>query len=316
MAPDTFVNLFPNPGDVSLLADRLLQILSVLDPNELWIPMGLGDHVDHRTTRSACLRMLAEARDQFSDVPVVMYEDVPYASDSVSQVAQIRVALAGCGTHLVRCTEDITDVFEDKLRAVSVYASQFKLSFIGPRIRQLAEREGGAEGKFAEAYHRVEGKPCLPREVLLSRDWLGLARLETEIHRLLAKQTACRRLTVMALPSGPLGRWKTDSESLVTAFPNADIHVYLPEEAVWMAEDSGSDRLRLRVVRGRWTGWVSAIWNELFRFGTPTVILWYGAYGSGFRRTLIKSLFPFRYVLFAKTLCDFCWALNDQVRDS
>lgn len=311
-APDTFVNQFPDPGDVSQLAERLGDILSALAPTELWIPMGLGDHVDHRTTRSACLRMLAGARERFAHVPVVMYEDVPYASHTATQAAQISAALASNGMRLVRCTEDITDVLEEKLRVASVYASQFKLSYIGPKIRQLAEREGGSTGTFAEAYHRLEGEPCLPCEALLSRDWFGLARLRTEICQLLAKRIECRRLTVMALPSGHLGRWKNDRESLLAAFPNAEIRVYVSEEWVWLAEEGGSDKLSLRIVRGGKMSWIGACWIELFRFGTPTVVLWCGAYGSGFRGALIKWLLPFRRVMLAKTLCEFCRILSDQ----
>lgn len=74
-----FAKTYPHPNDVSVLAEQLTQYISELRPTELWIPMGLGDHVDHRTTRSACLLMLAESLNRFSSIDVSMYEDLPYA---------------------------------------------------------------------------------------------------------------------------------------------------------------------------------------------------------------------------------------------
>ena len=305
-----FVDLFPRAEEVSLIANRLMHTLSVLAPDELWIPMGVVDHVDHRTTRSACLLMLAEAGDRFSKLPVFMYEDVPHSS-SVGRAPQIRAALAECGTHLVRCTEDITDVLTEKVRVVSVYASQFELSKMELRIREIAGGEGDA-GKFVETYHRVEGARGLPPESHLSPDWGSLATLQTETRSLLADRTKWRRLTLLALPSGHLGRWKTDTESLMAAFPNAVLKVYASEEVAWQAEEGLNHKLTLAVVR-RWTGWLCAIGCELFRFRTPTIVLWSGAFVSGFKRKLLKALFPFRHVLFAPKLCDFCGLMNEEL---
>jgi len=307
-----FVNRIPNPKEVSLLAAELTRTLGILAPDELWIPMGLGEHFDHRTTRSACLLMLAEARDRFSHVPTFMYADAPYALVGDSG-AQIRATLAEGGTRLVRETEDITDVFEEKLRLISVYGSQFKLSYMEPRMRRLAEREGGAGGKLAEAYHRIEGKPCHALESRLSDDWAGLAALRPEVPAFLAKREKRRHLTVVALPSGNLMRWKTDRETLGKVFPKADLRVYASEDVAWQAEETGDDPPRLRVVRHGWRGWISAIWHELFHFRTPTVVLWWGAYGAGIKRKLIRWSLPFRHVVFAKSLSDLCCVLNELV---
>jgi LmbE family N-acetylglucosaminyl deacetylase len=314
VSTQTFVNLFPNAKDVALLAEQLAHELSVLAPDELWIPMGLGEHVDHRTTRNACLLMLARARGRFADVPVFMYEDLPYASD-IGHAARIHATLNGGGSRWVRGTEDITDVFDEKLRAISIYASQFKLAAMEPRIRAFAEREAGTAGTFAEAYYRVEGKPHLPQESLLSVDWAGLAVLKTEVRALLARRRNCRRLAVMALPSGHLGRWKTDSASLVAAFPHAHLRVYAAEAVAWQVEGSGNKESMVKVVRGRRWGWMGAICRELFYLRTPTVVLFGAAYGVGSKRTLLRALLPFRHVLFVKTLGDLRGVLDEQLED-
>jgi LmbE family N-acetylglucosaminyl deacetylase len=335
--PRAFTGLFPNPKEVSLLAEQLLHELTVLAPDELWIPMGLGDHVDHRTTRNACLLMMAEARNRFSGIPVVMYEDVPYAA-FFQHAAQIRCALASSGTHLVRATEDITDVFEEKLRLLSIYGSQFKLPFMEPRVRGLAEREGGGQGRLAETYHRLEGIVCLPVESRLSREWAGLATLRKGIRALISERTKRRRLTVMALPSSHLGMWRANRESLLSAFPNADLRLHASEDMAWQVEQSGNEELKLEFVRGGWRGWIATHWQEFFHFRTPTIVLWGGAYGFRLKdkhkklanalanltnlllnslakliNLLIKVLLPFRPVLVAKSLGDFCGVLNEQL---
>jgi LmbE family N-acetylglucosaminyl deacetylase len=318
-APQDFAKGFPNPKEVSLLAEQLTQELTMLQPDELWIPMGLGDHLDHRTTRSGCLMALVQGRERFLNVPVLMYEDLPYSGEP-GHAALIRTTLASCGTRLVRAAEDITDVFEEKLRLSSIYASQFKLSYLGPMLGGFARREGGSEGRLAEVFHRVEGERCLPLESNLSRDQAGLMTLGAGLRSLLQKRTKCRRLRVMALPTGHLRDWKTDSESLVSAFPNADLCVYAPADMAWQAQDAGNNKLRVEFVHGGWAGWLKVIWHELFRFGTPTVVMWRGAYSSTPpMRTLkklinifIKSLLPFRQVLFTRRLCDFCCVLKEQ----
>jgi len=318
-APQAFVKLLPNYGDVALLAEELTQTLSALAPDELWIPMGLGDHIDHRSTRSACLLMLSKARDRFSKIPVSMYEDLPYSA-TAGHVPQIRAAIAASGGQSTPGKEDIEDVFEEKLRLVSIYASQFKLSYMEPTLRKLAEREGGGVGRFAEAYHRLEGKPSVPHEMHLSRDRAGLADLQHDTSVLLPVVAQKSRLTVMALPSGHLGNWKSDRESLASAFPNADLCVYVSDDVAWQTEVEGDGQVKLHIVQRGWRGWPGVFFRELFRFGTPTVVLWRGAYCTKPMRSakklvnlLIKALLPFRRVLFARTLWDFCSVLNEQV---
>ena len=319
--PYMFWYRMPSPRDVRVLAEQLSQTLAVREPDELWIPLGLSNHVDHRTTRSVCLLMLVEERRRFSAIPVSIYEDIPSVA-TYGHGPEIRVALAEYGTRLVRTTEDITDVFEEKLRAISVYASQFKMSYIEPIVRGVAEQEAIATGRLAEAFYRVEGEVHLPPESRLSRESAGLMALESGVRTLVTNRTKHRRITVMALPFGSLGQWESDSKSLRAAFPNADLLVYVSEDIAWLAEEIGDDKLRLELVRGRW-GWVAVIWHEFLRFRTPTVVLWRGAYASAPRSKVkklinffLKSLLPFRRVLFARNLWDFCCVMNEQLEGS
>lgn len=315
----------PDPKEVSLLAGDLARCLDALSPDELWIPMGTSNHGDHRTTRNACLLMLANAQQRFAGIPVTMYEDLPYAAIS-GHADQIRAALSQGGARLERSAEDVTNVFDEKLRAISVYASQFKIGFMEPKIRRLAEREGGGPGKLAEVFHHLEGKVSLPPENLLARESAGLTSFQSGTQALLKKRTEYRRITVIALPSGSLIGWKSGSESLAAAFPNADIRVYAPEEMVWQTEDGngeGNSRVRLDRLRDGLMGWVGAVARELFRFQTPTIVLWRGAYGAPPRENLkkmanilIKSFLPLRRVLVTRSLRDLAVTLDADVVES
>jgi hypothetical protein len=107
-------------------------------------------------TRSACLRLLADRWEEFSNVAVSLYEDITYER-AFSQAFQIQSALADGGARVVRSSEDVTSMFADKLRAISIYASQFKPSYMEGTVREAALREGGGGGRLAEAYTGSKG---------------------------------------------------------------------------------------------------------------------------------------------------------------
>jgi LmbE family N-acetylglucosaminyl deacetylase len=321
-APHIFTNLVPAQHDVSRLAMQLSELLETLGPDELWIPMGLGNHTDHRMTRSACLRLLVEGRQHYSRVSVSMYEDLPYASAD-GHAAKIRSELTKCGGRLVRATEDITDLFEEKLRLVSIYGSQFKLFYMEPAIRRFAEYEGGDTGRLAEAYTTIDEIPIrVPLESSVSHEAVGLAALATKARLLLSKRLDCRHLTFLILPSGSFGLLRVDSDNLVKTFPNCTFSVYIPADLTWQMTDVCDDngRWTVRVVHGGWRAWCWTILREFFRFGVPEVVLWRGAYAASPGQKLkhlvncaLRLLLPCRTILFARTLRDLYCTLSDQV---
>jgi LmbE family N-acetylglucosaminyl deacetylase len=308
-----FTVFVPDSKEVSQLANQLAVHLADLDPDELWIPMGTSNHGDHRCTRNACLLMLAENRQRFSDFPVLMYEDLPYAAVE-GQAQHIRTVLSEHGARLTRYSEDVTEVFDEKLRAISAYASQFKIAFMEPKIRRIAERDGGGGGKLVEVYHRLEGEFSLPPEPLLSREAAGLMRLRSGLRSLKTGGGNRRRITVMALPSGSVIGWEKHTRSLEATFPAAHVRLFMPEDMAWQMEDSNKsekERLRVGLVRPGIRGWLGVLWTEVFHLGTPTIVLWRGAYGAQPHRaakklvnTLIRLLLPFRRMLFARSLRD------------
>ncbi|MGC1374241.1 MAG: hypothetical protein WA824_19045, partial [Candidatus Sulfotelmatobacter sp.] len=265
-----------------------------------------------------CLRMLSDNRKQFCHIRVSMYEDLPYAANE-GHAAQIRSAIFNCGGNLTRATQDITVGFQDKLRLVSIYASQFKLSYMEPILRRFGESESGKAGMFAESYYDLGELGSVPEESTLSREWGGLDKLRSGAQSLTSNNHAERRLTIIALPSGQLGRSGSVVGSLAESFPNADFQVYASEDSAWQVEENGSERFKLHVVRGgkmAWLRWAAILFRELLS-PTPILILWRGAYAGepmrAFKKVinlLIRTLMPFRRVIFARSLWDFCCMLD------
>lgn len=315
--PQGFVKLFPNPADIALLTEQLAQALLDLAPDELWIPMGFGDHIDHRMTRAACLRVLADHPQRFAKVTVSMYEDLPYAGGEGSD--RMERSFLDSGASLSRATEDISDVFEEKLRLASIYASQFKLSYMEPPLRKSAEAAGGAGARCAEAFFRLRELRMAPSESILSRERDGLEKLQRASRTVMSSKHVPQQFTIMALPTGQIGNWERIRRALIQAFPDATFQLYASSASAWQIEDDREARFQIHIVpdgRFSWYGWAKVIIAELLS-PTPTIVLWQGAYASEPMRAVkelincaIRLLLPLRQVLFARALWDFCCVIE------
>lgn len=80
-------------GLVPLLADEISALPEWVEGTTVYVPLAIGDHVDHQITFAAG-RLLA-ARG----IPVFAYEDCPYAIHSPHRVAPRRAALGDRGVH-------------------------------------------------------------------------------------------------------------------------------------------------------------------------------------------------------------------------
>jgi len=132
-------------GLIAELATRLAALLQRQGGAAIYVPLGIGHHVDHQIVRQA-----AEA----SGHALAYYEDFPYAQDrqamqQVSMPGQARV-------HLELLSEQ---ALEAKLAAIACYRSQVSTfwddaAHIASSVRAFAEQTGG--GRLAERYWRLE----------------------------------------------------------------------------------------------------------------------------------------------------------------
>ncbi|MEA3375538.1 MAG: PIG-L family deacetylase [Chloroflexota bacterium] len=130
---------------VEQLAQRM-RVLPLTSGGRLYVPLGVGGHVDHRIVRRA-----AEA----SGHPLTYYEDFPYARDP-----QALEAALTHGRWQPECVPLSRRALEVKAAAIACYASQISTFWgsrdaMGAAVRAFAERTGG--GDPAERYWRCVG---------------------------------------------------------------------------------------------------------------------------------------------------------------
>lgn len=124
-----------------------------LEPQTVYLPLGIGNHVDHQLCRDVGVALLAEPRAWVMPGPdwsgrVAFYEDFPYAWwNGFSTLDDLpKGALDGIpeGIHLTPRYADITDQIERKVRGVSIYESQIDRLFGGMKAMGDAVRQHAA----------------------------------------------------------------------------------------------------------------------------------------------------------------------------
>jgi LmbE family N-acetylglucosaminyl deacetylase len=149
--------------------ELLRQEIARLEPQKVYVPLGVGGHVDHQLCREVGVRLLGEGRRWVMPGPdyagiVTFYEDFPYAWwTDFKQLEDLAganpVAALPADVSVVPEYADITDQIERKIMGISLYESQLERLFDGDlqmadAVRQygraLAE-VGGVDGS-AERY--------------------------------------------------------------------------------------------------------------------------------------------------------------------
>jgi LmbE family N-acetylglucosaminyl deacetylase len=149
--------------------DFVRREIARLEPQKVYLPLGVGDHVDHQLMRRVGMAILGEGRAWIMPGPdwagtVTYYEDFPYAAwsgfgrlDDLS--ADVRAEIPD-GVSLWPEYADISDQVERKISGITLYESQIGRLFGGVkpmadtvrrRGRQVAEL-GGFAGAYAERY--------------------------------------------------------------------------------------------------------------------------------------------------------------------
>jgi LmbE family N-acetylglucosaminyl deacetylase len=148
--------------------ELLRQEIARLEPQKVYLPLGVGDHVDHQLCRETGLRLLSESRRWVMPGPeyagtVVFYEDFPYAWWSgftgLADLGPDALAAMPGDVSLFPTYADVTDQIERKITGIAMYESQIERLFDGPKAmagavrgyaRSLAD-VGDVDG-FAERY--------------------------------------------------------------------------------------------------------------------------------------------------------------------
>ena len=121
-----------------------------LEPQLVYLPLAIGNHVDHQLCRDAGVALLAEPQSWVMPGPawpgkVVFYEDFPYAWWRTFQTLDDLPTGALDGiprdVHLTPHYSDISDQLERKVRGIAMYESQLDRLFGGVNAMARGVRE-------------------------------------------------------------------------------------------------------------------------------------------------------------------------------
>jgi hypothetical protein len=216
--------------------------------DEIWMPLG-APHADHQLAVNACIAACVESPSLVAGRILKLYQDVPYAVRTPQFTAQMLAALDRAGVALEPESVPIGGVFEQKLRLVSLYASQFK---IGP-MREDIEASARSDEALVERLWTVRALPVQLHvdEIRVLSDDEEAQQRNSE--RWLAKNGGATRVRILLLV--PTGRWKTDLSQLRQAFPRAKFDVYATPAALEEVSETPSDSLVVTKVDGGARAW-------------------------------------------------------------
>jgi len=132
--------------------ELLRQEIARLEPQRVYLPLGVGGHVDHQLCRDAGVRLLQDGRRWVMPGPdyaglVAFYEDFPYAwwTDfrDVRDLPGDPFRDLPADISLIPEFADVTDQLESKIMGVSLYESQLERLFDGTRQMADAVRSYG-----------------------------------------------------------------------------------------------------------------------------------------------------------------------------
>jgi LmbE family N-acetylglucosaminyl deacetylase len=152
--------------------EALRREIARLEPQKVYLPLGVGGHVDHQLCRDVGIRLLQEGRRWVMPGPeyagiVTFYEDFPYAwwNDfrGVDEMPGQPLSALPVDVGVTAEFADITDQLEKKIMGVSLYESQIERLFDSTRqmadavrsyglaMAQLGDVDGHAERYWASA---------------------------------------------------------------------------------------------------------------------------------------------------------------------
>jgi LmbE family N-acetylglucosaminyl deacetylase len=142
----------PRPDDPAPV-EILRREIGRLEPQKVYLPLGVGGHVDHRLVRDVGISLVAEGADWLLPGPryagiVTFYEDFPYAH--WNRFTRLDDLPAGSFDRFptdVALTPEyaaIAEVVERKIRGIAIYESQIDRLFEGVEPMSDAVRSHGS----------------------------------------------------------------------------------------------------------------------------------------------------------------------------
>lgn len=258
-------------AEIETWARAIGDLLATSDAEEVWLPLGVGEHTDHELTRDACLRALTRLGGMESRKAVYFYQDVPYAVEAPTHTGEILAALTAAGGEFTRQVDDVGDALEPKLRLASIYGSQFKPDFMAPLIVETARRVSPSGAGCGELRFRARVLPGPVEPLAVYSGRASVERLRPDLERWFRRHRAARRIRLLS--PVPMGRWSDDMALLMERFPHARFEVHVSQECADETTQSVSPRLEVRTVRGKGSAWLVHLLRVAMARPCPTIVL-------------------------------------------
>ena len=152
----------PRADDTAPL-ELLRTEIARLEPQKVYLPLGVGGHVDHQLCREVGVALLAESRKWIMPGPdytgaVVFYEDFPYAYwnefTGLPDLGPDAMAGLPSDVSIFPTYADISDQMERKITGIQMYESQMARLFDDTKAMANAVR---AYGRMMGEYGEVDG---------------------------------------------------------------------------------------------------------------------------------------------------------------
>lgn len=266
-----YVNHSGADAEVDSWRETVFQLIEQSDAEEIWIPLGIGTSVDHETTRNACLWSLMQLPEVAAGKKLFFYHEVPYANNFPEHNARLLEWLEQAGARLRRVENDMGESLSIKQRLISIYASQFKMSYMAPKVEATARRLSGPDSEFGEPLIEIAKLPDNLSQFDLFSGKDQVLELCERLKRWVPKARASRRITILC-PAG-VGRWRDDMGTLLEFFSETEFDVHMTSDAIDETKRFESPRIRIHPVFGEGKGWLKRLIGMILAQPRPLIVL-------------------------------------------
>lgn len=235
-------------------AQSIRKLIEDMNPEEIWMPMGIGTHCDHQLTRDACLKLFAEHPLWIKEKTIRMYQDVPYLARQPDHAQYLVETLKKAGCLLSPEVVPINEVYDQKIMLNSVYGSQFKKEALAPGI-EISARLSSTSHQYAETLWQMDRMPERLDFRELSPHYWFIKKEGIDLSGWYKSHSDEARIRILLLV--PTGNWVKDAQVLLRAFPHAVFDIYASTAAATEVGEYRSERMRLYPMKEGIKSWLS-----------------------------------------------------------
>ena len=284
-----YVNHSMSDNEVESWQKPIARTLENTNAEEIWIPLGIGTSADHETTRNACVWSLMRIPDILKHKKIFLYHEVPYTINFPLHTNKILEGLTMRGGSFLPLENDIEAELEAKKRLISIYASQFKMSYMGPKIVDSAKFLSPKNKKYGERLIQVSKLPNEISQLDLHINKDHIIKTSSILKDWLYKSVQIKTITILS-PMG-FGRWSQDISTILESLPNSKLELYISSDATKETERFKNSRIKVTPVKGNSFSWILRI-VILIACHPTSIIIFTGSQYRKYQR-LLKLAFHF-----------------------